>query len=148
VYRVVRRTPDSVAEHLRSYPVNEHTYSVIRASNPTIPLERAARFLYLNRTAFGGIYRLNRAGQFNVPYGGGERTPELLWKTDLLTVAAKCLRPATLLAMVILKNIFLKQGLAMSHTATLHIRLLMTAMDSSGITRRIFLGMIKRDWRS
>jgi hypothetical protein len=43
-------------------------------------IERAVRFLYLNRTAFSGMYRSNKAGRFNVPFGGGERTTAPLWE--------------------------------------------------------------------
>ncbi len=95
-YKAVRSDPAGVAGILRRHAVTAETYYRIRRSEPKRSEVRAARFLYLNRTAFGGIYRLNLVGDFNVPYGGGERTPELLWKTDILEAASKALRLARL----------------------------------------------------
>lgn len=96
-YRTVRNDPARVIRGLRRKAVTEETYYRVREDEPTDAAARAARFLYLNRTAFGGIYRLNMAGKFNVPYGGGHRTPEMLWKTEVLRLASAALRRAKLL---------------------------------------------------
>jgi DNA adenine methylase len=97
VYRHVRERPGFVIAALKKLPVDATTYSAVRADRPMLGFDRAVRFLYLNRTAFAGMYRLNREGEFNVPFGGGERTPELLWRDDLLRCAAVALASAELI---------------------------------------------------
>jgi DNA adenine methylase len=96
-YRTIRNDPARVIRVLRRRAVTEEMYYRVRDDEPKDAAGRAARFLYLNRTAFGGIYRLNMAGKFNVPYGGGDRTPEVLWKTEILRLASRALRRAKLI---------------------------------------------------
>jgi DNA adenine methylase len=97
-YRQVKRHSPEIIKQLKRLSVDEETYYIVRAEEPTGRLDRAVRFLYLNRTAFGGIYRLNRQGRFNVPFGGGQRTPSVLWERDLLPPAARVLRHTELVA--------------------------------------------------
>ena len=70
-YRAVQTDVEAVIRGLRSlYNDEEHFYR-LRAIDParlSLPA-RAARFIYINRTCFNGLYRVNRAGQFNVPFG-------------------------------------------------------------------------------
>jgi DNA adenine methylase len=95
-YLAVQRNPDGIIGKLKKLEVSEKEYYRIRSSIPRGLLNQAARVLYLNRTAFGGIYRLNQVGHFNVPYGGGERTPNLLWDEEILVRASKALAGAVI----------------------------------------------------
>jgi DNA adenine methylase len=81
-YRQVKYHVPEIIKRLKRLPVDQKTFYSIRAEEPTVRLDRAVRFLYLNRTAFGGIYRLNRQGRFNVPFGGGQRTQSVLWERE------------------------------------------------------------------
>lgn len=91
-YLQVKERPLELIEKLKVIPVDKETYLNLREISPINPFESAVRFLYLNRTAFGGIYRVDREGRFNVPFGGGQRTPEPLWRDNLLINASEVLR--------------------------------------------------------
>lgn len=75
-YRAIRDTPADVARHLTALPQDADSYYRIRADTPRHPAQRAARLIYLTTLAFNGIHRVNKRGEFNVPYSG--RTSALL----------------------------------------------------------------------
>ena len=95
-YRTVRRAPHAILRALGALHVSKRDYYRVRRTVPRRRVDQAARFLYLNRTAFAGIYRLNKQGYFNVPYAGGGRGTELLCGTDRLVLASRALRRAAI----------------------------------------------------
>ena len=97
-YTAIRDTPHEVIELLRGWVATEEMFYRLRHWNPAKREERAARFLFLNRTAFAGIYRENREGRYNVPFGGGQRTHHLLFESDLLLRASTALASARLVS--------------------------------------------------
>lgn len=68
-YIQVRDDPASVIQALESLDYSKGAYYAIRDSNPSDPPSRAARFIYLNKTCWNGLYRVNSKGIFNVPFG-------------------------------------------------------------------------------
>jgi DNA adenine methylase len=70
-YRVVRDEVEAVIGRLRRCLNEEEFYYRVRAQDPheLDTVCRAARTIYLNKTCFNGLYRVNKSGKFNVPFG-------------------------------------------------------------------------------
>lgn len=71
LWLVVQKEPQAFLEHIRPYlkRQGEAEYYRVRDESPHHHLERAARFFYLNQTSWNGLWRENRWGEFNVPFG-------------------------------------------------------------------------------
>jgi DNA adenine methylase len=90
-WRMVRDDVEHLIEALRDLaarPVTAEVYYDVRDQDPAAldAPAAAARLLYLNRTCFNGLYRLNRSGRFNVPFGG-YRNPKILDAGNLRAVS-------------------------------------------------------------
>ena len=89
VYMTLRDDADSVItelEKLKDLGHSEEVYYKVRAKRPVKASARAARLIYLNRTGYNGLYRVNRSGEFNVPFGRYKK-PRILDPERLYTAA-------------------------------------------------------------
>jgi DNA adenine methylase len=70
-YRAIRDSVDDVIEALGAHRYEKEHYYEVRSLDPAslaLP-ERAARTVFLNRSGYNGLYRVNQSGAFNVPFG-------------------------------------------------------------------------------
>jgi DNA adenine methylase len=97
VYSCVRNSVEDVIAKLDHHAAHHsHAYYYqIRSNQPNQPIDRAARLIYLNKTCFNGLYRVNSQGQFNVPMGR-YKNPKIC-DPDLLRAASVALQNATII---------------------------------------------------
>ncbi len=71
VYTIVRDEPEDLIDALQNYHNDKDFYYEVRSLDPAelSSIERVARFIFLNKTCFNGLYRVNQQGRFNVPFG-------------------------------------------------------------------------------
>lgn len=70
-YQIVREEMDALSESLSRHKNESDYFYEVRSQDVSAlsPVERASRLIYLNKTCFNGLYRVNSKGQFNVPFG-------------------------------------------------------------------------------
>jgi DNA adenine methylase len=97
MYRAVAADVDSVIKHLRRLNNTEEVFYATRALDwkKLNPSKAAARTIFLNRTCYNGLFRVNQSGQFNVPYGR-HKNPKIV-DEPALRAASVLLASATIL---------------------------------------------------
>jgi DNA adenine methylase len=89
-YIQLKTNVQSLLNSLKILRKSKKQYLSLRALEPNslTPSARAARFIYLNRFCFNGLYRTNRNGNFNVPYSG-DKTGAIPSKAQILRCSSK-----------------------------------------------------------
>lgn len=93
LYEVIRDHVDELIEDLRKHKnEDEYFYSIRELDrdkklfNQLTPVQRASRIHFLNKTCYNGLFRVNRAGEFNTPFGG-YKNPNIINEITLKAVS-------------------------------------------------------------
>jgi DNA adenine methylase len=70
-YNIIKNNVEALISSLKKHKNSKEYFLKVRAQNPDVlsELSTASRFIFLNRTCFNGMYRVNSKGGFNVPFG-------------------------------------------------------------------------------
>jgi len=87
---IIKNDVDSLIKLLKKMKANhsKETYYKVRAEDPKLlcDVDRASRFIYLNKTCFNGLYRVNSKGGFNVPIGS-YKNPAIVSEEELREIS-------------------------------------------------------------
>ena len=97
LYRVIAKDVNSLISELKNLKNEKDLFYDMRRKefSELSEIEAAARTIFLNKTAFNGLYRVNKKGQFNVPFGY-YKNPKIL-DEDQLLAASKLLKKTKIL---------------------------------------------------
>ncbi|NEP45752.1 MAG: Dam family site-specific DNA-(adenine-N6)-methyltransferase [Okeania sp. SIO2H7] len=94
-YNAIKKSVEELIEELQLYQDKKDLKSYYKTRiidrkpqkyNNLSPVQKAARIIYLNKTCYNGLYRVNSKNQFNVPYGG-YKNPKILDESVLIAVS-------------------------------------------------------------
>jgi len=89
-YNVIKEDVEELIKLLKEYKKkhNKEVYYEVRAEDPKLlsNTSRAGRFIYLNKTCFNGLYRVNSKGGFNVPIGS-YKAPSIVMEKELREIS-------------------------------------------------------------
>jgi DNA adenine methylase len=121
-YQMVREEPEAVIAALRRlesqhradgaacyYRVRDEQFNPERARSAAYSPARAAMLIYLNRTGFNGLFRLNRQGAFNVP-AGRYANPRICDAENIRACAAALRRPGVVLSLASFEQVLAGTG--------------------------------------
>lgn len=93
-YKILRDNTDELILRLSQLEPSGKAYYKARSLQPASPIANATRFAFLNRLAWNGVYRVNKLGKFNVPFG--KRIPKKMWDFENMRAIASLLQTTIL----------------------------------------------------